>query len=365
MLTKKTLWPIQPHTVAKHEILKRYLAAWFPIVGSKFRNLIYIDGFCGPGRYSGGEPGSPIVAIEQALKHSDLLQGRYVRFRFVDEKKAYIDHLNAELSQITIPSNFNVVTNAGEFALDIETQFASGDLRSIEPSATFAFIDPFGFSGIPFDLVHRLLSRDRTEIFINIMADSVNRFLSHPEQSIRSHIVDLFGTDEVLNIGHEGSDRIDKLRLLYQDQLKKHARFVRYFEMRDGNNRPIYFLFFATNHPLGQTKMKQAFWNVDPVTGNRFSDATNPNQLVLLVDDDTTELSLILLERFRNLTVLTDEVRVFVEEETIFLNKHMKAVLKQLEDSGQLTVLPLKADGTKRRANTFPDGVMISFIKTR
>jgi hypothetical protein len=31
----ETLWEIEPHTKAKHEILQRYLGAWFPILGLK------------------------------------------------------------------------------------------------------------------------------------------------------------------------------------------------------------------------------------------------------------------------------------------------------------------------------------------
>ena len=32
--------------------------------------LLFVDGFAGPGRYARGEPGSPILAIESALGHS-------------------------------------------------------------------------------------------------------------------------------------------------------------------------------------------------------------------------------------------------------------------------------------------------------
>ena len=62
----RATWEIKPHTAAKHEILRRYLGAWFGIMGHRAAGMMYIDGFCGPGRYSKGEPGSPIVAIEVA-----------------------------------------------------------------------------------------------------------------------------------------------------------------------------------------------------------------------------------------------------------------------------------------------------------
>src|SRR6266446_7528365 len=61
---RTTVWELEPHTRAKHEILRRYLQAWMPILAQGgFKNILYIDGFAGPGRYAGGEDGSPIIAV--------------------------------------------------------------------------------------------------------------------------------------------------------------------------------------------------------------------------------------------------------------------------------------------------------------
>ena len=30
---RDTVWPIEPHTAAKHQILRKYLDAWLPILG--------------------------------------------------------------------------------------------------------------------------------------------------------------------------------------------------------------------------------------------------------------------------------------------------------------------------------------------
>ena len=66
---KDTIWPIEPHTSAKHQILRKYLDAWLPILGTYNKRIVYIDGFSGPGEYTGGEPGSPIIALEAARTH--------------------------------------------------------------------------------------------------------------------------------------------------------------------------------------------------------------------------------------------------------------------------------------------------------
>jgi hypothetical protein len=37
---------------------------------------VFIDGFAGPGRYSGGEPGSPVIALQVLLAHPYFQQSR-------------------------------------------------------------------------------------------------------------------------------------------------------------------------------------------------------------------------------------------------------------------------------------------------
>ncbi|NKV10957.1 three-Cys-motif partner protein TcmP [Rhodococcus hoagii] len=81
-MTKQTVWSIEPHTVAKHELLKRYLDAWFPILSSWNERVLFIDGFAGPGHYESGEPGSPRVAVESALRRQSMLANSRVMFLF-------------------------------------------------------------------------------------------------------------------------------------------------------------------------------------------------------------------------------------------------------------------------------------------
>jgi three-Cys-motif partner protein len=358
---RSTVWDIEPHTLAKHEILRRYLGAWFAILGSTNPRIVYIYGFCGPGRYSGGEPGSPIIALREALTHAERLGRGKIDFLFVDERPDRITHLKNELCKLRLPSNFSVNTEPCCFEDVLTKWLEDSSVKALPPAPTFAFIDPFGFSGPPFALVSRLLANPKTEVLVNVMIDSANRFLDHPDDQIRQHLVGLFGTQAVLQISRRGDDRLTALRLLYQTQLSTCARFVRYFEMRDQNDRVIYCLFFASNHPLGHAKMKEAFWKVDPTSGFCFSDATNPDQLLLFERDETPRLASDLLVRFGKETVSVQQVRVHVEDETAFTATHMRAALRSLEDSCHLRVDEYKRDGTKRRRNTYPDDSILAF----
>ncbi|MEW6363219.1 MAG: three-Cys-motif partner protein TcmP [Acidobacteriota bacterium] len=359
---KETLWELDPHTKAKHQILRRYLSAWFPILSTHYRRIIYIDGFAGPGRYKGGEKGSPIIALDVALNHRKSMKGEIV-FWFIEERLDRLEHLQQELSGITFPPHFKLITKSGKFheRLDEMLESMAVDKKTLAP--TFAFIDPFGFSGIPFAQIQRLLSCPRSETLITFMVEAINRFLEHPDGRIVQHIMDAFGDPEAGQIAKGSGDRVKKLRELYQSKLEQVARYVRYFEMRDRQNRTQYYLFFATNHELGHLRMKEAMWKADPDGEFKFSDATNPNQLVLFETDPT----LILIEQLRNEfcrkgMVTGSQIRTFVENNTAYLKKDMTAALRQEEEDRRLRVEPQKLDGTKRRANSYPDDAKLTWV---
>lgn len=358
----ETLWDIDPHTTAKHEILQRYLKAWFPILGSYHHRIVYIDGFAGPGRYKGGELGSPIIALNVAANHRKTLDGELV-FWFIDERKDRIEHLKRELNGMTIPGHFTVRAEVGKFHEKVGPVLQSIEADGSQVAPTFAFIDPFGFSGIPFSLIERLLKHPRCEVFITFMVDAFDRFLEHPKDAVVQHIVDAFGTDEAIRIAEAHGDRIERLRTLYQSRLQQVAGYVRYFEMRDRNDRTQYYLFFASNHELGHLKMKEAMWKVDPDGEFRFSDATNPNQLVLFEADPTALLLEELRREFAGKGIVTGgQIRKFVENKTAYLKSHMTAALRLEEQAGRIKGEATKVGGQPRKRNTYPDDARISFL---
>ncbi len=361
-IPKDTVWDLDPHTRAKHEILRRYLNAWIPILNTWHSRIVYIDGFAGPGRYRGGEPGSPIIALDVAMNHRRAMKGELV-FWFIDERRDRVEHLQRELENLNIPSHFHVSADCGRFDEKLKWLLDEVERTGDRLAPTFAFIDPFGFSGIPFALVERLLKYPRCEAFVTFMIDAVNRFLEHPEPAITGDIVELFGTDEVIRIARTAGDRTRKLRALYQSQLKRAARFVRYFEMRDHRDRSIYYLFFATNHELGHVRMKDAMWQVDQQGEFRFSDATDPHQAVLFDADPAGALAEDLRRRFAGCSrVAGEQVRKYVEDETAYLKKHMTAALRAEEAAGRLRVEPTKFGGARRKAGTYPDDALMAFL---
>ena len=111
---KAIVWELAPHTRAKHAILKRYLQAWMVILSQgKFPEILYIDGFAGPGEYNKGEPGSPVIALQTALAYRPPLTAK-VRFLFVEKDKERSAHLKSLVDKMKLPANFAVVIEGGE-----------------------------------------------------------------------------------------------------------------------------------------------------------------------------------------------------------------------------------------------------------
>ena len=63
-----TIWTADAHTLAKIAMLRGYLNAYFSILGRSKRSqdILYVDGFAGPGEYANSSEGSPIAALNAA-----------------------------------------------------------------------------------------------------------------------------------------------------------------------------------------------------------------------------------------------------------------------------------------------------------
>jgi len=360
---RNTIWDIAPHTVAKHYILRRYLQAWLPIMSSWRGRIVYIDGFAGPGKYSKGEDGSPIIALKAAKEHRIPIKTEVV-FLFIEENKARHEYLEQLLQEMVLPPNFKYRCIHGKFddklieALDILEE----QKKRLAPA--FVFIDPFGFSDTPFEVIKRIMENQSCEVLITFPYESINRFRGVETQA--DNFDRSFGTPSwrsALSLTNPDQRR-QKIHDTYLKQLTKAAKieYVRSFEMIDRGNRTEYFLFFGTNHYEGLRQMKQAMWRVDRTGQFRFSDATNnPNQPYLLAPEpDFDQLKHRIVEHFLGREeVDVQEIERFVVIQTEFCDTHFKTkILAPMERTGEIAV---DAAPPRRRKCTYPNRTKIRF----
>jgi len=347
---------IEPHTAAKHLLLKRYLDAWFPILGSRFNRIYYIDGFAGPGEYLGGQDGSPVIALKSALRHIEtgtLSATVNVKFFFVEANPVFCTHLSRRVESLKLPETLSIEIINGEFREVIEPALDQLNQTQRALAPTFAFVDPFGFKGIPLHIMQRILRFRSCEVFVNVMVDFINRFLQHPNDKVVRHFPETFGSEDVLRIPEQPGDRKEALLELYRAQLKASASYVGRFDMENRRHRTVYSLFFATNSDKGFQKMKEAMWSVAPASGGLFSDA-DPRGLHAFTLFGTSALREQLVQQFGGETVPMEEIERFVTRKTDYLPKHAREQLQQLEKNGNIEVLSVP--GHQRRAFTYPVG---------
>lgn len=262
-------WSYKTHTEIKHKLLIKYIGTWFTILGSQvfFPKLAYFDCFAGRGEYKKGEKGSPLLALD-TIRHryrtiKKLSKTRLICF-FIEANKDNYKNLKATIEKYEIENKEELnqvkiqIVN-GKFA-DVANKLLDSVDDKIIPS--FFFIDPFGWNGIEFKTITRILSIKRCEVFINFMTEQVNRFFEDPK--LKPSINSLFGDDAAVEkitniIKEEKISRENALLKFYRYQLMKVAE-VKYtfaFKMfEEKKSKCKYNLIHATNHIKGAEIMK-------------------------------------------------------------------------------------------------------------
>ena len=356
------MWPLDDHTIGKHLVLKSYMDAWLPIVLMTYKKALFADVFAGPGEYSGGEFGSPIIALNGLAEHAhhDVMTGHldYIfveedveRFRHLDK---LIDSRRGSLPAFCKISTFNKTYHTA-FPKLIELLEADSSVPA------FVMIDPFGVSGVFIDQVEKLMTYPSTEVYVSFMYREINRFASQPE--FTEHLDKPFGCrDWILALDIEDSTaRRKSFHEIYERQLRKvGAKYVLPFELYDGN-RHVYTLFFATQNSQGCDKMKQAMWKVAPFGDFRFTGGMD-RQFMLgpdIVDYAPLKADLLSAFGIDNFVQIESVERFIRSDGTLFHSGHYKKVLADLERAGRVQV----KEGTRKRRGSFPSDTTLKFIE--
>ena len=363
---KRAIWPADPHTLAKIELVRRYLDAWLPIMGSKFakRPILYIDGFAGPGIYAGGEDGSPITALKSA-SNALLQAGKNwlagdVHIAAVEKEKDFAQSLRDQISLTEHHPRVHVSVREGAFDEQLHEIKAAYPFAFRDRNHLFAFIDPFGPTHVPFQAVKEVLSSATSEVLINLDADGIERIKRYQVAGNIAALDRIFGDHEWVDQLDDSSNFKESCRnilRIYRERLYR-LRNVDYtfaLEMRDKQDKHSYYLLFATGHRTGMERMKGAMRSVGHEGAFEFSDAWR-GQLSLFRDDNPADHAERMVQVFGISTpVPWKKVDDFALNETPFNNP--KSMLRVLEDANRLTV---ETSDPKRRRNTYPDNRVIS-----
>lgn len=371
MSTKhNSIWPAEPHTIAKIAMLQKYLYQWFSILGTspafRGKDLWYIDGFAGPGEYTNHPIGSPNAALGAAAEAIDASGRRWVagdvRCFFIEAEQWTYDHLLKKLATHPSHARVHYGMHRGTFVGGLSELKLKSPNPFLSHSPCFAFIDPFGATGVPFDVVRELLTRPSCEVLVNLDSDGASRINSAGESASHvRHLDALFGDRsweaELAGSRHQ-ADAARRILRLYKSKLLgiPKIKYAFAFEMRKRAHVLDYHLVFATGHPRGLEKMKEVMRSFDETGSYCFSDAHLGQSNLFTFD--AKDAAALMAKHFAGTVQTYDDVEAYALNESPFTNP--KSMLSVLEKEGRISVDC--SDGT-RRPGTYPDRVhqMIRF----
>jgi three-Cys-motif partner protein len=338
-------WDCQEHTGAKHDIYRRYLERWFPILlagPNAFPSVTYAEGFAGPGVYSGGEPGSPIIAMKALAENVSPSKG-VARLVFVDDDSRCVDMLPKELCK-AFP---NRPRDLESMPLEIVEGTCSEHLEAVLDHVgawgqpVFANLDSWGNAPLPFRLLRRIAANVSSEVIVTLFPQHFVRFVSD-----RGAIADdVFGGDSKWRAVSDVASAAKSRHILtcYRDALRVAGfKFLLDFELAPRNGQSLY-LVFGTGHRRGLEKMKDSLWEVDPTGGVAFRDPRDEQAEALFVLDEPQLGPLTrLLEHKLMISggMSVGDLGEFALFETVYRSKHVIAALRPLIDAGRVKVDP-------------------------
>ncbi len=325
-----TLWERDPHTAAKHTLLDRYLAAWFPIMATQFRDvgITFFDGFAGPGKYTNSQDSSPVIAVEQSLRSDVTRWGTQTRLVFIEDHRGRAEHLE-ELLDVRFPPTSRppgLVMRVHHGKCGDLYEQAIAEVGGWD-GPVFANLDGWGVD-TDYEIVQRIAQQQSSEVLVTFKDQFFIRFADGDQEAGER----VFGHSDWRHVDRLPSvDKKPFLLDLYRKGLHSAGfPYVLTFEMIDEGGHSLH-LFFGTTNKVAVEKFKDGLWEVDGVSGQRFRDPRDPNQMSFdILHPDFTPLESRILGLLGERDYSMAELREDTLLETIYKKAHVKPAVDRL-----------------------------------
>ena len=241
----------------KTKIVSKYFSAWAKVIlSTKQSRIMYIDLFCGPGRYNDGIESTPLAILRNAVADHNIAHC-LITF-FVDENPEFVETLYNEISKI---SNLNILQSPPDLRIGKAEEEYTKISAETGPYPTLSFLDPWGYKGLSIHLIKSVLKDWGSDSIVFFNYNRINAALDNEEMKI---VIDgLFGIEraEKLRMEANGLKPEDREQLIMQEfrsalnEVKGRYCLTYRFEFT-GRKRTSHYLVFVTKHELGYATMK-------------------------------------------------------------------------------------------------------------
>jgi three-Cys-motif partner protein len=350
---KKTTWPSDPHTMVKHMVYRHYLECWMAKICQKFPRSVIVDAFSGPGAYSDGPVGSPLLAMKTFLGHSAYANFNSLEIICLEERPDRVQRLRQEVAAMGHTPKLTVsVQEPGKFTSQQSSlsQLAH-DGKANRP--VLWLLDPFAIKALPFSNVADCLAGDRDEAVVTFFTEEMHRFCTREnfDKTLDLH----FGSNQwsaAATLTNEGR-RKEALVRAYRDALEARGLLTEDFGVRVRNDTPRYSLIFATHSQFGLACWNPVKWKLDSYAGSGASASTamQPDLFGTSVTDELREALSAFVGSEQHWTVLMG-----VAARAGFMEKHLREALDAMAKDG----IAIRVEPTKATSR-WPDTSVVRF----
>ncbi|MDQ8195787.1 three-Cys-motif partner protein TcmP [Coraliomargarita sp. SDUM461004] len=264
-------------TRVKHEILRKYMLAFFQILKGHRNNLVYLDGFAGRGTYDdsngSGEKcdGSPLHALKVIAEKPDLAEK--VTTIFVEADAENFKSLSQEIDKFhkAHPAIREPGVHNGTFSDAVDVIISQLEAGGSKLAPTFAFVDPCGIDGASMQSIKKILSYDRCEAFIFFNIEGVRRVCGL--EKLSKTLIDLYGSEErsqnltnEISTLKEPAQKEQAMLSAYMQAIYEEIgsdSFVTFFPIEHEKRKiTSHYLIHVTKHSLGYKIMKDVMWKL-------------------------------------------------------------------------------------------------------
>jgi len=276
---------IQQHSVAKHTVLKKYLAAYFKTLVSNPRQenfrVTLVDGFAGGGLYTHANTrelvlGSPFICLDAVEEASIAVNiGRIkpvkldVHYVFIEADRDAHQHLSKLLYERGFGSRLgnDIQLRHATFQSEMQTIVDDIHTRSPKNGRSIFVLDQYGYKDVPGPLIQQIFNKlPRAEVILTFGVDSLLNFASDSKSSRK--LLDEIGLSGLL--GGRSIEEIKESerdwRLFVQSGLYRGlvdrcgAQHYTPFFIRNNEGHGDYWLVHMSNHPRARDVMTEVHW---------------------------------------------------------------------------------------------------------
>lgn len=242
---------IQPHSIAKHDVLHDYLVRYINVLASNpshsHLRLSLIDGFAGGGIYRRWDndqehEGSPLImlravhyAVDEINQHRNKKLEIEPSFVFVEKDLHAFQSLKRVIEERDVPFRPRITLHHGEFSVKVNTIL--NEIKEKRQERAIFLLDQYGYSDVPMNTIRAIFSSvPKAEVILTFSVDALIDY--YPKKGEYTGL---------LNIGLEHNISDDSSPQSYASlRMKKKAEIIR--EIHSKSGALFYTPFFIRSH---------------------------------------------------------------------------------------------------------------------